>query len=656
MRGGAVPGRTASPDARGAGTRGRVRRLHSLIRAAPAALPTVRSSDVSLQRALLLLVTIALIAGIVPAGIVIDRRLAREIESRARADLAQAPRLLASYNMATAEGLRMHARDVARAPAVLAAMRRGNQPAAVRAADEARAGFGDQVVLVTATGRPWSGPHPGAQLLAATRLGETPVSVVSDSGTLHSIALAPVTQDGRWLGAAGVTTALGRPAAGILAALTRSDVLILAERGSVTAATTSDTIARAIATLAGSSLRGGLVREVAAGGNRYLAAAAPLGDVATVVFVRDLTRDLAVLPNFRRVIALSGAGALLLGMLLGTVAALQIARPVQSLADAADRLAAGDSAEPLMPSSIREVRRLSHAFDAMRDALAARIREATAANHELADRQARLATAQSEILHRERLAVSGRLVAELSHEIRNPIANVRNCLEIIRRRVEHDTEGRDFTDLAIDELLRMHELAEQMLDLNRPRDPMMRASHAASVAREVATLVSVGRADDECAVTVAATGDPLATIAPDALKQVLLNLVRNAREAVSEHRQARATRDGERIEIAVREDGGTVRIDVSDNGPGIPAEVLPRIFDPFFTTKGDVQGVGLGLFVAEGLIRTVGGRLTAENVSADGGARFRIELRKARGTAVDGENSPAASTAADDGHRVRRGA
>lgn len=209
--------------------------------------------------------------------------------------------------------------------------------------------------------------------------------------------------------------------------------------------------------------------------------------MATVVFVRDLTRDLAVLPRFRRVIALSAAGALLLAVLLGTVAALRIARPVQSLAAAADRLAAGDSAGPLMPSSIREISRLSYAFDAMRDALAARIREVTAANRELADRQARLTTAQSEILQRERLAVSGRLVAELSHEIRNPIANVRNCLEIVRRRVEDDAEAREFTDLAIDELLRMHELAEQMLDLNRPRDPTVRSSRAVSVAREVAT-------------------------------------------------------------------------------------------------------------------------------------------------------------------------
>jgi signal transduction histidine kinase len=607
---------------------------------------------VSLQRALLLLITVALIAGIVPAGVLIDQRLAREIESRARGDLAQAPRLLGDYDMAIAEGLRMHAKEVARSPGVLRALRAGNRSAGVRAATDARGGFGDRTVLVTAGGESWSGPPPGAELLAATRRGETPVSVVSDSGTLHSIALAPVTLDGQWLGAAGVTTALGRPAASTLAALTRSDVLILAERGSVTATTTSDTIAKTIASLAGQWSHNELVREITAGGNRFLVAAAPLGDVATVVFVRDLTRDLAVLPNFRRIIALSGVGALLLGVLLGTVAAVQIARPVRSLADAADRLAAGDSTGPLMPSAIREVHRLSHAFDAMRDALAGRMREVIEANRELADRQARLTAAQSEILQRERLAVSGRLVAELSHEIRNPIANVRNCLEIIRRRVQHDAEGREFTELAIDELLRMHELAEQMLDLNRPRDPAMRSCRAASVAREVARLVSVGEA--EPTVTVSAAVDPDAAIAPDALKQVLLNIVRNAREATAQQQSAGRTQS-ERVEIALGESGGRVRIDVYDSGPGIPVDVLPRIFDPFFTTKGDVQGVGLGLFVAEGLIRAVGGRITAAN-APDGGAHFLIELPQAQPDPRSGDEITAPAPSSSDARLITRDA
>ncbi len=106
-------------------------------------------------------------------------------------------------------------------------------------------------------------------------------------------------------------------------------------------------------------------------------------------------------------------------------------------------------------------------------------------------------------------------------------------------------------------------------------------------------------------------------MAPDTLKQILLTLVQNAREAMP---------DGGPIEIRVgRGEGGTVAVDVLDEGPGIPADVLPRIFDPFFTTKGDVQGVGLGLFVAEGLVRRHSGRLRAWNREG-AGAHFRVEL------------------------------
>ena len=66
-------------------------------------------------------------------------------------------------------------------------------------------------------------------------------------------------------------------------------------------------------------------------------------------------------------------------------------------------------------------------------------------------------------------------------------------------------------------------------------------------------------------------------------------------------------------------------VEVADNGPGVRADVLGHVFDPFFTTKGAVQGVGLGLFVAQGLVRGAGGRLTVANQS-DGGARFTVEL------------------------------
>jgi signal transduction histidine kinase len=290
---------------------------------------------------------------------------------------------------------------------------------------------------------------------------------------------------------------------------------------------------------------------------------------------------------------------------------------VETLAAAADRVTAGDFAAPLGRSSVREVRRVARAFDQMRAALAARLRELETANRELATRQERLGALQAELVQRERMATAGRLLGYLAHEVRNPVANVRNCLELVRRRVVGDEEAREFVDMAIDELRRMHGLAEQMLDLNRPRDPREHDCDAATVARDVAALERVGVAGER--VTIEVTGGaPLpAAIPPDALKQVLVNLVQNAREALGG--------DG-RIELRLSREGARAVVEVLDDGPGLASDTVDRVFDPFFTTKGGVEGVGLGLYIADRIVRASGGRITARNRPEGPGACFRIEL------------------------------
>ena len=163
----------------------------------------------------------------------------------------------------------------------------------------------------------------------------------------------------------------------------------------------------------------------------------------------------------------------------------------------------------------------------------------------------------------------------------------------------------------------MHELAERMLDLNRPGDPAAAQSDATMVARDVAALVRAGAPEDGFRLSITGDASAPAVIPPDALKQVLLNLVYNAREA--------RPRDLE-LEIGVQEVENAISILVTDNGPGIAADVLPHLFDPFFTTKATTGGVGLGLSVASGIVRKHGGRMWAENRERASGARFGIEL------------------------------
>jgi C4-dicarboxylate-specific signal transduction histidine kinase len=174
----------------------------------------------------------------------------------------------------------------------------------------------------------------------------------------------------------------------------------------------------------------------------------------------------------------------------------------------------------------------------------------------------------------------------------------------------------------------MHELAERMLDLNRPRDPTLRECDVMAVAQEVAGFVRAGRAAGPLEIVVSGARETRAAIAPDALKQVLLNIVQNARDALE---------DSGRIELSITPQDSKVVLEVSDDGPGIAPDVLPKLFDPFFTTKARVQGVGLGLFVAEGILSGFGGRIEAENRDPGPGACFRIELHAADTDAAVGE-------------------
>lgn len=579
----------------------------------------------SLQRTLLVLIGTALVAGLVPAGIVLDRQIAASLVAGARDDLAMAAPLLADREQMKNGMEMMHAKEIAGTAGLAAALERGDRARAVGLVDDAAAGFGGQPLVVGPEATVWTEAAPPPGLVEATRAGAMPVEVVPDQGRLWRVALAPVARADGWLGAVGYRLRVDIGTAGTLAALTGSEVAILFGRdGSIS--TGADEVADGVADSARSWRGDGEVHELrSASGRRYLVTAAPLGDEITVAFLRDLDAELAVLPRVRRMAAIVGLFALLGALALGAILAAALARPVRKLAHAASRLADGDFDVPLKRSAIREVDRLAMAFDDMRRALAARLQEVEAANQELADRQRRLTALQAELIQRDRLAATGRLVTELAHEIRNPVANVRNCLEVIRRRTS-DPTGRDFADMAIDELLRMHELAERMLDLNRPGDPEVRKCDVARVAAEVVGLVRAGASDELLEIALRVEEQAEAAVAPDSLKQVLLNLVQNAREAME---------DRGRLELSVGRANDRAVIMVSDDGPGIEEHVLERIFDPFFTTKGHAHGVGLGLFVAEGIIRRHGGRIVAGNRDDGRGAVFRIELKRPQAKHLD---------------------
>jgi signal transduction histidine kinase len=570
---------------------------------------------VSFERLLLALITLVLISAVVPAGVIIDRRLRGELMERSRDDLARANRILQDRIAVESGALMMHAKEMSLMPELVAALGDGRIDAAAAAAARTAADFGESPVLFVG-GESRAGPPLPDSLLGATQRGEMPVTVLELNGSIYSLGLAPLFLNGDWIGATGVTRRWGDAEAAILSTLTRSDVMLLTSAGDVVGTTLTDGSADA---MDAARLPAGEVVEIESQDDTWFAMRASLGG-GSALFTRGMAREMAVADAFRRIGVVALATTLVLAILAGLLVTRWLAAPLRALAHAAERLSVGDFDVPLARPRFRELGQVAETFESMRASLSARIDELRQANAELADRQERLAALQVELIRQDRLAASGRLVAQLAHEVRNPVANVRNCLELLKRKVTQDATATEYLDIAVEELRRMHGLAERLLDLHRPGDASASICDAEEVAGKVAALSRIGPLPGPDIQKVSLHGDDHLPVAMpgDVLTQILSSLVQNAVEAMPSV--------AGRIEVRLQRAGRLAFLEVLDEGPGIPAEVLPRVFDPFFTTKRSVQGVGLGLFVAEAMARSHGGRLTAANRPDRRGAAFRLQV------------------------------
>jgi signal transduction histidine kinase len=259
--------------------------------------------------------------------------------------------------------------------------------------------------------------------------------------------------------------------------------------GEFVSATTLDTaLATAILARMRSPAGDTLTREIEVADARYLVVRTKLANAGSATFVRSIAQELAVLPALRRTAAIASTAAVAVALLLAAWLSRRISRPVRQLAAAAEAIGAGSFDTVLPESRLSEVATVYERFHEMREALRSRLVQLRESNEALQERSARLQALQADLLQRERLAAAGRLVAQLAHEIRNPVASLRNCLEVVRRRLANDPEGLEFADLAINELLRMHELAEQMRDVSRPRPGAPALCAPVTTARDVVRL------------------------------------------------------------------------------------------------------------------------------------------------------------------------
>jgi two-component system nitrogen regulation sensor histidine kinase NtrY len=341
---------------------------------------------------------------------------------------------------------------------------------------------------------------------------------------------------------------------------------------------------------------------------------------AVVLEARDDTlRGLMV--DIDRLTALSALLAALVAGLLAVLLAPRLAGPIGVVADAADRIAAGERNVQITLTADGEVGRLVAAFNRM-------TRE--------------LKEADTRIRRAVRMAAWRDIARQMAHEIKNPLTPIRMAVEMLRKARERslpdfDELFEEETRIVLAEVERLRRLVEDFSRFARAPKPRPEPLSLPEVVAHATELHAGGAVPVTYSVEGGAQGFPLLRADRDQLTQVLVNLIANAVHAAAERAEKDPSRGPGAVTVGVARAGdGFARVTVEDNGGGIPAEVMERLFEPYVTTK--QGGTGLGLAVTYRIVTDHGGTLTADTSAA--GTRFTAGLPFAGPSSLDTATSP----------------
>ena len=230
----------------------------------------------------------------------------------------------------------------------------------------------------------------------------------------------------------------------------------------------------------------------------------------------------------------------------------------------------------------------------------------------------KLHTTQEQLLQSEKLAAMGRLTSQIAHELNNPLYGIMNTLELMKTEIPTGNKRRKLLEMSLSETVRVTDMLRKMLSFSRP-DQEERAPVDINTILDEILLLHEKQLWEHSIKMVHSFADHLGQVhaSKNQLRQVFLNLISNARDAMP---------DGGRLTVATEGDDYFVHITVSDNGVGIKEEHLDLVFETFFTTKTDsVKGVGLGLSVCYGFIKDHGGDIKVDSRLGEG-TTFSISL------------------------------
>ncbi len=294
--------------------------------------------------------------------------------------------------------------------------------------------------------------------------------------------------------------------------------------------------------------------------------------------------------------------ALILGILM-TIAARVMLRPLQRLGDAARRIAHGDYAHRIAVQGPTEIAELAHEFNVMGKAIEDRSRE---------------------LVRTERLATAGKMAAMITHEVRNPLSSISLNTELLEEELaalpeERGIEAQSLCRSITKEVDRLTDITEEYLQLARLPTPKLQEESLENITRSVVDFIREQLASRGVTIELNAEDGPRLSLDEGQIRQALLNLIRNAAEAVDEL-------DDGKVIVSIRQETdsegvSSLLLEVRDNGPGIPEEMMPTLFEAFVSSKS--SGTGLGLALTQQIISDHGATIEARNAD-DQGAVFCV--------------------------------
>jgi PAS domain S-box-containing protein len=219
----------------------------------------------------------------------------------------------------------------------------------------------------------------------------------------------------------------------------------------------------------------------------------------------------------------------------------------------------------------------------------------------------------------DKLAMLGKIAASIAHEIRNPLTSIRGFIQLLRPHLLQ-LGKEEYSRIILAEIDRANDIIYEFLNSSKPSAPMKQNVLINSLLKEVILLSDSEALMKGCQINHETYDEDL-TISIDVkqIKQVILNIVRNAMDAIGELEDERSGR----IDIITRRDGSYGEITIRDNGKGMDLTTKAKLFDPFYTTK--VSGTGLGLSVSYRIVRNHGGSIRVTS-NAGEGTEFNIYL------------------------------